>query len=84
LQDILHGAIYGHPSYYTDLELAIEETCVAVDKEFLGICKEKRQYCGTTALGAFIRGHQLLVFNIGDCQAVLCSNGVAVSACLLL
>jgi serine/threonine protein phosphatase PrpC len=35
-------------------------------------------YCGTTALGAFLLGSRLVVFNIGDCQAVLCSGGTAV------
>jgi serine/threonine protein phosphatase PrpC len=35
-------------------------------------------YCGTTAIGAFLLGSRLVVFNIGDCQAVLCSGGVAV------
>ncbi len=42
-------------------------------------CDAKRIYCGTTALGAFVIGSRLLVFNIGDCQAVLCSAGQAVS-----
>jgi len=40
-------------------------------------CRAKKQYCGTTALGAIVRGSQLVVFNIGDCHAVLCANGVA-------
>lgn len=35
--------------------------------------------CGTTALGAFIIRNRLTVFSIGDCQAVLCSGGLAVS-----
>jgi serine/threonine protein phosphatase PrpC len=42
------------------------------------MCRDKRIYCGTTALGAFVRANQLTVFNIGDCQAVLCSSGAAV------
>jgi hypothetical protein len=42
-------------------------------------CDAKRIYCGTTALGAFVIGSSLMVFNIGDCQAVLCSAGNAVS-----
>lgn len=35
-------------------------------------------YCGTTAIGAFIHGRTLTVFNIGDCRAVLCRHGEAV------
>lgn len=42
-------------------------------------CKESNLYCGTTALGAFIRDKRLVVFNIGDCHAVLCSHGLAVN-----
>ncbi len=42
-------------------------------------CDGKKLYCGTTALGAFVLGSQLTVFSIGDCQAVLCTNGKAVS-----
>jgi hypothetical protein len=36
-------------------------------------------YAGTTALGAFIIGSQLTVYNVGDSMAVLCTNGEAVS-----
>jgi serine/threonine protein phosphatase PrpC len=79
LQENLHYAICCHPSYQSDIERAIIETCVQTDKDFLAECRAKKQYCGTTALGAFVRGSQLIVFNIGDCQAVLSTNGVAVS-----
>jgi serine/threonine protein phosphatase PrpC len=71
LQDELHPAICGHPAYASDLERAIVETCVAVDKRVLTLCQEKRWYCGTTAIGAFVRDTTLTVFNIGDCHAVL-------------
>jgi serine/threonine protein phosphatase PrpC len=47
-------------------------------------CDNKKQYSGTTALGCFIVGSTLLVFSIGDCQAVLCSNGTAVSVVFVL
>ena len=79
LQETLHEKIAGHPSFLSALDTAITETCVAADKEFLAMCKEKRMYCGTTALGALVRGNQLTVFNIGDCRAVLCSSGTAVA-----
>ena len=38
------------------------------------------KYSGTTALGAFVIDATLIVFNIGDCQAVLCCKGDAVSS----
>jgi serine/threonine protein phosphatase PrpC len=53
--------------------------CSCCGKFVQAECDAKRIYCGTTALGAFVIGSSLLVFNIGDCQAVLCSNGRAVS-----
>ncbi|XP_059643904.1 probable protein phosphatase 2C 49 [Cornus florida] len=35
--------------------------------------------CGTTALTALVLGSHLLIANAGDCRAVLCRKGVAVS-----
>ena len=78
LQENLHFSIFNHPLYDTDVHTAIIESCVATDRDFLAESREKKQYSGTTALGAIIRGNELTVFNIGDCHAVLCCNGVAV------
>ena len=77
LEETLHIKICKHPLFEEDLQAAISDTCVQVDKEFLALCKEKRMYCGTTALGAFIVNNKITVFNLGDCHAVICSNGVA-------
>jgi len=79
LQETLHVKIARHGSFFSGLDKAISETCVAADREFLDMCRDKRMYCGTTALGAFVRGNQLTVFNIGDCRAVLCSHGSSVA-----
>ena len=77
LQETLHLSIFNHPLYHTDLHTAIVESCVNTDKAFLAESREKKQYSGTTALGTILRGNELVVFNIGDCHAVLCCNGVA-------
>ena len=77
LQETLHLTIFNHPLYHTDLQTAIIESCVATDKAFLAESRERKQYSGTTALGAIVRGNELVVFNIGDCHAVLCCNGTA-------
>ncbi len=37
-----------------------------------------RKGSGTTALGAVLLGSKLVVFNIGDSMAVLCSGGMAI------
>ena len=71
--------VCSHEEFFEDLEAAIHETCVAIDKEFLDWCKTNRKYCGTTALGAFVLNSTLVVFNIGDSMAVMSSGGKAVS-----
>ena len=78
LQENLHFLIFNHPLYDTDVQTAIIESCVTTDRDFLAESREKKQYSGTTALGAIVRGNELTVFNIGDCHAVLCCDGVAV------
>lgn len=78
LQETLHEDLAAHPLFASDLPTAVAETCVQADRQFLDLCREKKMYCGTTALGAVLRGSALTVFNIGDCQAVLCSGGAAV------
>lgn len=41
----------------------------------MDILKRHNKFCGTTAVGAIVVGSELTVFNIGDSQAILCSNG---------
>jgi Protein phosphatase 2C len=77
LQDTLHASIFAHPLYHTDINAAITDVCVATDRHFLAHSRERMQYSGSTALGAIIRGNELVVFNIGDCQAVVCCDGAA-------
>lgn len=79
LQDNLLDKICSHAAFRSDLELAIGETCCATDLDVRNFCKADRLHCGTTALGAFIIRSRLVVFNIGDCQAVLCNKGLPVS-----
>ena len=77
LQETLHFTIFNHPLYYTDLQTAVQESCVSTDIAFLEESRAKNQYSGTTALGAIVQGSELVVFNIGDCHAVLCCSGAA-------
>lgn len=79
LQEVLMERISSHELFWRDIEAAIIQTCIQVDQDFLEICRRRRQYCGTTAVGSFILGNVLTVFNIGDSMAVLCSAGTAVS-----
>jgi serine/threonine protein phosphatase PrpC len=65
LQENLHHTIINHSSYNTNIDQAIIESCVSTDEKILSECKHKNNYSGTTALGAIIRGTELVVFNIG-------------------
>jgi serine/threonine protein phosphatase PrpC len=76
--NMLHLAICNHPLYSSNLEEAISEICNQTDKDFVDYCRENGKYDGTTALGVFIRNSKLTVFNIGDCQAVMCTDGIAI------
>lgn len=78
LQSKLHQSIYSHPMFFNDMKSAIFESCLAMDDEYLECCKINNNYDGTTALGAFIVDNELTVFNVGDCQAVLCQQGEAI------
>eukprot|EP00599_Poterioochromonas_sp_BG-1_P005644 CAMPEP_0173144310 /NCGR_PEP_ID=MMETSP1105-20130129/7153_1 /TAXON_ID=2985 /ORGANISM="Ochromonas sp., Strain BG-1" /LENGTH=712 /DNA_ID=CAMNT_0014057959 /DNA_START=152 /DNA_END=2291 /DNA_ORIENTATION=+ len=78
LQENLHDRICRHNLFPSEVELAIYETFIEIDREFLDICQRRKMYAGTTALGAFIIGSQLTVYNVGDSMAVLCTNGEAV------
>lgn len=84
LQNMLHHAIYKHPKYGTDNESAISETCVQTDKDFLKHCVEKNIASGTTALGVFIQQNKLILFNIGDCEAVLSCESKLPNECVAL
>ena len=79
LQQTLHASIFNHPLYHTDINAAITDVCVSTDRHFLAHSREKMQYSGSTALGALIRGNELVVFNIGDCHAVVCCDGNAIN-----
>ena len=77
LQETLHTSIFTHPLYHTDINTAIVDVCVSTDQRFLAHSRERMQYSGSTVLGALIRGDELVVFNIGDCHAVVCCDGAA-------
>jgi protein phosphatase 1L len=75
LQQNLHVEITQHPLFEDDIIRAIEETCYAIDDRFIEICHQKKKEPGSTAVGVFLRRDELILFNIGDSCAVLCTNG---------
>ena len=78
LTNHLHLAIARHSDYEHDLENAIIETCALIDTEIVEYSQVAQSSPGTTVLGVFLRDHQLTLFDIGDCQAIICRGGVAV------
>ena len=80
MQRHFHVEVCKHPDFWTNLQLAISETAIRIDQEYVTLVHKKlERNCGTTALGVFIRNSELVVYNIGDCHAVLCRNGNVIS-----
>lgn len=67
----LHFMIALHPDFRYDLNTALHDSCLLADENFLDMCAGDGNRSGTTALGAFLRGNKLTIFNVGDCMAVL-------------
>eukprot|EP00604_Paraphysomonas_vestita_P003556 CAMPEP_0174822946 /NCGR_PEP_ID=MMETSP1107-20130205/20091_1 /TAXON_ID=36770 /ORGANISM="Paraphysomonas vestita, Strain GFlagA" /LENGTH=549 /DNA_ID=CAMNT_0016043565 /DNA_START=466 /DNA_END=2115 /DNA_ORIENTATION=+ len=81
LNNVLHHSIYTHPSFEENIEEAISDTCINIDRHFLDHCRARHIYSGTTAVGALVtqNGRRLTVFNIGDSEAILCRKGEVIN-----
>lgn len=81
LNNVLHHSIYTHPSFEENIEEAISDTCINIDRQYLNYCRSNNIYSGTTAVGALVtqNGRKLTVFNIGDSEAILCRAGQAIN-----
>jgi len=66
-----------HPNFVSDLELALRDSYVLTDDEFLDSHPELSE-AGCTAVTAVVVGRRLVVGNVGDSRAVLCTQGQAI------
>ncbi|KAH3743791.1 protein phosphatase 1E [Pelomyxa schiedti] len=75
----LHHQIYTDPSYYSDPQQAITNAYVKTDRTFNLYAPARKLTAGCTAVTAMLTGrNKLVVANVGDSEAVLCSAGKAV------
>ncbi len=65
-----------HADFRSNLNVALSETCAAFDEEVVQHSVSVNKSPGTTALGVFIIGSKLTLFNIGDCHALLCKGSL--------
>jgi protein phosphatase 1L len=66
-----------HSAFVTDTRLAIAETYNMTDQEYLKADDNQHRDAGSTASTAVLVGDRLLVANVGDSRAVLCTGGKA-------
>lgn len=53
VNETLHGMIFQHAAFNQDIESAIRDSCIQIDKLFLDRARREDIYAGTTAIGAF-------------------------------
>ncbi|CCW60655.1 unnamed protein product [Phytomonas sp. EM1] len=75
LRDHLHKLILGHPEIMSSPEKAICEGITKADQQFLQRCKEENIESGSVCVVALFINGDLVVGNVGDCEAVLCRRG---------
>ncbi|CAM9415787.1 unnamed protein product, partial [Choristocarpus tenellus] len=78
LTQILGQTVAREPDFGSELASAVTKGFLKANTEFL---RKAERYCandGSTAITVFVRGQQLVVGNVGDSRAVLCSNRKAV------
>jgi len=78
--DKLFSNILSQPCFFSDPEFAISLGFQEIDQEYLQYATENDQEAGTTVTMALIIGSTLFVANVGDSEAVICTNG---QACVL-
>eukprot|EP01120_Amphizonella_sp_Union-15-10_P011545 TRINITY_DN4920_c0_g1_i1.p1 TRINITY_DN4920_c0_g1~~TRINITY_DN4920_c0_g1_i1.p1 ORF type:complete len:319 (+),score=59.39 TRINITY_DN4920_c0_g1_i1:38-994(+) len=72
--------LLSHPTFHFDLNLALKETFLLLDKEFLREAQANKPPItdGSTGIVLVVRQNKLYVANTGDSRAVLCKSGEAV------
>jgi serine/threonine protein phosphatase PrpC len=77
----MHEIVVSHPRFAEDLGLAMQESFLRCDSEFLclgedaGEGRGRHHDAGSTALAVIIEDRRITVASIGDSKAVICRRG---------
>ncbi|CBJ30304.1 conserved unknown protein [Ectocarpus siliculosus] len=78
LTHILGQTVSREPDFSLELQSAVHKGFLRANAEFLRkLLSSSLDREGSTAVTAFVRGRRLVVGNVGDSRAVLCSDGRA-------
>lgn len=77
LRNKIQTTLVTHPSFGTDLRLAIADTILSAEAILVQLYYKDCAFSGSTLTLAALRAGVLLVANVGDSRVVLCSDGVA-------
>lgn len=75
LSSNLANALVEEDSFVANLPLALKKSFYTVNEQFLKTAEKNKWHDGSTGNVAVIRDGKLTVANVGDCRAVLISNG---------
>lgn len=73
----LANTLVEEDSFLANLPLALKRSFYTVNEQFLKIAEKNKWHDGSTGNVAVIRDGKLTVANVGDCRALLISNGRA-------
>jgi protein phosphatase 1L len=75
LSSSLSAALAEDPSYGDNLPQALKRSFHTVNDQFLRVADQMNLQDGSTCLVVLIRDDKYMIANVGDCRAVLISNG---------
>jgi serine/threonine protein phosphatase PrpC len=71
----LPNALAEDDFFANNLPQAIKRSFYSINESFLKIAEKMKLHDGSTGLCAIVRDNKLLIANVGDCRALLMSNG---------
>ena len=71
----IHYKVCRHPDFPHNLDKAIHDSILEVDKVVNDVQEREEFACGSTVLSVWIRnGNELIVGNVGDCRGFICRD----------
>jgi len=72
----IHHKVCKHPKFPNDIDKAIHESILEIDRLANDIQERDEFACGSTALAVWVRNNEeLIVGNVGDCRGFICRGG---------